>query len=218
MKTKTQQIVRFMTLVASGLLMASASHAATQPASIFTFTQDAADDVFTTKSTSWRDPAFGDMGWTHSSDWGAVEAQKGQIVTIKMDATATPGLHPGITVWYRGADDTAADTYVVDHFYPQNANQYKKGVTDETTGEALGDIVMRHVTHGYDADGNTETVRRMRPVSDGVSGLLEVSFRAKKTGHYLFVVGGFNPDAGVDASVKHNVNINVTVADPAPAQ
>ena len=218
MKAKTKQIARFMTLVASGLLMASASHAATQPASIFAFTADATDDVFITKSTSWRDPAFGDMGWTHSSDWGTVEAKRGQTVTIKMDATASVGLHPGITVWYRGADDTVADSYVVDHFYPQNANQYKNGVTDETSGEALGNIVMRHVIHGYDADGNTATVRKMRPLSDGTAGMLEVSFKVKKTGTYMFVVGGFNPDGGVDPALKYNVNVNVTVADPTPVQ
>lgn len=213
MKAKSKQIVRFMSLIACGLLIASASHAATIPSSIFTFSADVTSDVFNVRSTGWRDPAFGDMGWTHFSDWGTFSATKGQTVTIKMTA-ADAGLHPGITVWHRGKDDTAADTYVVDHFYAQNANQFQKGVTDETTGAALGDIVMRHIVHGYDADGNSKKIRVMKPVTDGVPGQLEISFKAPRSGVYMFVVGGFNPDAGVDNSLKYNFDVNVTVTNP----
>ncbi len=203
----------FISLVAAGLLAASASQAATKPSSIFTFTPKAMNDVFSVKSKGWRDPAFGDMGWTHHSDWGTVRARRGETVTIRMTA-ADAGIHPGITVWYRGASDTASDEYVVDHFYPQNANFAKFGATDDTSGEALGNIIMRHIVHGYDVDGNTKKVRRMKPITDGIPGQLEVNFTAPRNGAYMFVVGGFNPDAGVDAALKYNVDVNVTRTAP----
>ncbi len=214
MKANSKYMASFISLVAVGLLAASASQAATKPSSIFTFTPKATDDVFSVKSKGWRDPAFGDMGWTHHSDWGTVRARRGETVTIRM-AAADAGVHPGITVWYRGVADTASDTYVVDHFYPQNANFAKFGATDDTSGEKLGNIVMRYIVHGYDADGNTKTIRSMKPIKDGVPGQLEVSFVAPRNGNYMFVVGGFNPDAGVDTTLKYNVDVNVT-RTPAP--
>jgi len=209
MKANSKYAARFITLVAAGLLATSASQAATIPSSIFEFTSAVTDDVFSVKSKGWRDPAFGDMGWTHSSDWGTVVAKKGQTVTIKMVA-ADAGIHPGVTVWYRGEDDTAPDNYVVDHFYPQNANFTKFGATDDTTGAAVGNIIMRHIAHGYDLDGNTKKVRVMNPIKDDVPGQLELSFKATRKGTYMFVVGGFNPDEGIDTSLKYNVNVTVT--------
>ncbi|MFI3158073.1 MAG: copper(I)-binding protein CorA [Methylococcaceae bacterium] len=213
MKANSKYVARFIPLVAAGLLAVSASQAATIPGSITEFTGTVTDDVFSVKSKGWRDPAFGDMGWTHSSDWGTIHAKKGQTVTINSVA-ADAGIHPGITVWYRGKDDTAQDNYVVDHFYPQNANFTKFGATDETSGAALGNIIMRYVTHGYDADGNTLKVKRMNPVKDDVSGQFELSFKAPYAGNYIFVVGGFNPDAGVDTSLKYNINVTATVTGP----
>lgn len=202
----SQYIARFIS-VAAALLVTSISQAATIPASIAKFNAKVTDDVFSTKSKSWRDPAFGDMGWTHSSDWGTIYAAKGQTVTIRAVA-ADVGIHPGITVWYRGKDDTATDNYVVDHFYPQNANFTKFGATDETSGSTLGNIIMRHAAHGYDVDDNTARVRSMNPIKDDVPGQLELRFKAPSSGRYIFVVGGFNPDAGIDTTLKYNVNVN----------
>lgn len=210
---KAKYKANLISLTVAGLLAASASQAATIPASITKFTSTVTDDVFSVKSKGWRDPAFGDMGWTHSSDWGTLGAKKGQTVTIKLVA-ADAGIHPGMTVWFRGKDDTAADKYVVDHFYPQNANFVKFGVTDETTGADLGNIVMRHVVHGYDRDGNTKGVKSMNPQIDNVPGQVELSFTAPRSGRYMFVVGGFNPDAGVDAALKYNINVTATVTGP----
>jgi hypothetical protein len=203
-------------LLSVGLLAASTSYAATQPGSVTAFTAQLTDAVLTAKSKGWRDPAFGDMGWTHSSGWGSVKAKRGQIVNIRL-VSATPGLHPAITVWSRGADDTAPDSYVVDHFYPQNANFAKFGATDESSGAAIGDIVMRHVIHRYDSDGNRVmkgAAIGMKGVKDGVPGQLEVTFTAPRGGNYMFVVGGFNPDAGVDEKIKHDINTTVTVTTP----
>lgn len=214
MKTNSKYIAHFISLVAAGLLVASASQAATQPASITNFTASVTDDIFSVKSKGWRDPAFGNKGWTHSSDWGTVRAKQGQTVTITMQTNAI-GIHPGITVWHRGVNDTAPDGWVVDHFYPQDANFVKLGAVDGG-GLPLGDIVMRHVVHAYDKDGNAENVSGMNPERDGIPGQLEMSFTAPRNGLYMFVVGGFNPDAGVDTTLKYDINVNVTVSAPAP--
>lgn len=213
MKASSKYIARFIYLIAAALLTASASQAATIPASITKFTSLITSDVFSVKSKGWRDPAFGDMGWTHSSGWGAFGALKGQTVTIKLVA-ADAGLHPGMTVWFRGKDDTARDKYVVDHFYPQNANFTEFGATDETSGADLGNIVMRHVIHGYDADSNTLKITGMNPKYDNVPGQLKLSFKAPYSGRYMFVVGGFNPDAGVDSASSHNINVTAKVLRP----
>ncbi len=216
MKINSKYMAPSISLLVAGLVLASASHAATIPGSITEFSGTVTDDVFIAKSKGWSDPAFGDMGWTHSSDWGTIKAKKGQKVTIHAVA-ADVGIHPGATVWYRGKDDTAADNYVVDHFYPQNANFTKFGATDETSGAALGNIVMRYVTHGYDVDGNSKKVKRMNPVKDSVPGQLELSFKAPYAGTYIFVVGGFNPDASVDTSLKYNIDVTATATAATPA-
>jgi hypothetical protein len=213
MKARFKKLTGVASLLSVGLLAAPTSYAATQPASITAFTPQMTYAVLTAKSKGWRDPAFGDMGWTHSSGWGSFTAQKNQKVTITL-TSATLGLHPGITVWYRGANDTAPNSYVVDHFYPQNANFAKFGATDESSGAAIGNIVMRHIIHGYDLDGNNLNVKNMVGITDGISGQLTLSFTARFKGDYIFVVGGFNPNAGVSATVKHNINTSVTVTAP----
>lgn len=211
MKISDSKNVLLIALLTAGLFGAASSQAATIPANIFNFTADATTAVFPVKAKGWRDPAFGDMGWTHSSAWGTLTTtKKNQMVTIKMTAVDA-GIHPGITVWYRGADDTTENKYVVDHFYPQNANFTKFGVTDETTGAKLGNIVMRHVTHAFDVDG-TKSIKGMGPVKDNVAGELEISFKAPQKGDYMFVVGGVNPDANVDLTVSHDVDVSVTLA------
>ncbi|TAN67665.1 MAG: hypothetical protein EPN17_10800 [Methylobacter sp.] len=199
-------------VIAASLITVSASYAATIPMSITAFDASTTDAVFVVKSKGWRDPAFGNMGWTHSSAWGTFKAKKGQLVSIKMVA-ADAGIHPGSTVWYRGADDTAADNYVVDHFYPQNANFAKFGAVDETDGTSLGNIVMTHVLHGYDQDGNSLKVKSMGGKVDQVSGQLLLKFKAPYTGDYMFVTSGFNPDANIDTTLKlpYNIDVNVTV-------
>jgi len=208
-----QRIHFFITLVAASLLLATESYAATTPTNITKFTTLVTNDVFAVNSKGWRDPAFGDMGWTHSSDWGAFGAKKNQTVTIK-GVAVDAGIHPGITVWFRGKDDTANDKYVVDHFYPQNANFTEFGATDDTSGEDLGNIVMRHVAHGYDLDGNTKNVKEMHPKKDRIPGQVVLTFKAPYSGRYMFVVGGFNPDAGVNSSIPHDINVTTTVIRP----
>lgn len=210
MKSNRQFVINTLSLAVAGLFVSSLACAATKPSRIATFSAAIPDNVLNVKSSSWRDPAFGDMGWTHSSDWGKFLAKKGQTVTITAISN-TPGLHPGITVWFRGADDTAPNTYVVDHFYPQNANTVEFGAKDESTGASIGNIVMKVVDYGYDQDGNSKRPRMMNGITDNVPGQLVLTFKAPQRGYYTFVLGGFNPDAGVDTSVKHNIDTNVTV-------
>ncbi|WP_019864294.1 copper(I)-binding protein CorA [Methylovulum miyakonense] len=210
---KINKLASFTLLATAGFLAASASFAATQPSQITNFTAKRTTDVFTVKSKAWSDPAFGDMGWTHSSDWGRFVARKGQTVTIKL-TSETIGVHPAVTVWFRDKDDTAPDSYVVDHFYPQYANFTKFGATDEGTGASLGNIIMRIKAFGYDQDGNSKRVKSFNGIKDDVPGQLVLTFKAPNSGPYIFVVGGFNPDVGVDNTIKHNINASVVVTTP----
>ena len=196
-------------LVTVGLLVTANSYAATST----TFTPF---DTTKNRSTlqirykSWSDSAFGDLGWTHTSKWGSFSAQEGQIVTIVMKAKEV-GIHPGATVWFRGAADTAPDNFVPDHVYIENAAQFKYGAVDEATGALLGDIVMEHVVHGYDQDANTLVNKKLRGIRDNVNGRLILKFKAKKSGNYVFVLGGINPDPNIDPTVGHDVDVTVNI-------
>lgn len=202
-----------LSLTIAGLLAAGSAGAATKPAHIAKFDAVTPSNVLSAKASSWRDPAFGDMGWTHSSDWGKFVATVGQTVTITLTTTAA-GVHPGITVWHRGRDDTAPNNYVVDHFYPQNANTVEYGAVDESTGQALGNIVMRVAAFGYDLDGNSKVVSNMHGIKDNVPGKLVLKFKVKRGGAHMFVVGGFNPDTGVDTTPKYDIDTTVSVTGP----
>lgn len=202
------------TVLATVLGFAAVSaNAATSPSSVFAFDNVNKSSTFSVTAKGWSDPAFGGMGWTHNSGWGLFTATKGQTVTITAIADIK-AIHPGVTVWYRGADDTAPDNYVVDHFYPQNATFYKKKATDETTSADIGDIVMKYVAHGYDLDGNSVNDLLLKGKKDGTADKLTLNFKAPNDGTYIFVVGGFNPDANyvpVVGSDGKNVNPKVTV-------
>ncbi|CAK0761764.1 Cu_bind_CorA domain-containing protein [Gammaproteobacteria bacterium] len=201
-----------LALMASGLLSAT-GYAATMPESITSFNDNAGPSIFSVKSKSWRDPAFGNLGWTHHSQWGSIKASKGQIITIRI-VSQVNGIHPGCSVWRRGTLDTAPNRYVQDHFYPQRDGVYKIGATDESTGAELGNIIMPIVVYGYDLDGNTKSIPALNALHDGVPGKLVLKFKAPATALYQFVVGGFNPDTGVDNTVKHNVEVKVMVTGP----
>jgi len=201
-------------LVGASLSFAPVANAVTFPNPIADFTATPSQ-VLQVRPKSWMDPAFGDMGWTHHSAWGSFHAEAGQKVTIKAVA-ANDALHPGVSVWYRGAKDTAPDKYVLDHFYGQDASQYKRGAVDETTQQPIGDIVMKIVAFGYDLDGQARQGEGLRGKRDGVRGQLELSFTAKNAGEYMFVLGGVNPGKMLtDFSVKYDVQTDVTVETPA---
>ncbi|MGR8932806.1 MAG: copper(I)-binding protein CorA [Gammaproteobacteria bacterium] len=212
MKSNIALAISSLSLAVCGVFVASSAAAATKPSHVGIFTTEP-NQVLSVRPKSWRDPAFGDMGWTHSSDWGRVWVKKGQTVTITA-VSSDAGVHPGITVWHRGKDDTAPNDWVVDHFYPQNANFAEFGAKDEATGKTIGDIVMKIVEYGYDQDGNTKHPKNMHGIKDGVPGQLVLSFKAERGGAYMFVVGGFNPDVGVDTTLKYDINTNVTVTGP----
>lgn len=210
MKTILSAISTAAVVTAASLFAAPAAYAVTSPTTIGDF--DATpSQAFQIRPKSWSDPAFGDAGWTHHSQWGMFHAQAGQTVKIKAVA-ANPDIHPGITAWYRGAKDTAPDNYVTDHFYMQNAPQFMLGAKDETTGDAIGNIVMNVAGYGYDLDKNIR-VLRLGAKRDGVSGQFTLTFTAKNTGTYMFVLGGFNPGPGItNFSIKYDVAVDVTVS------
>jgi Copper(I)-binding protein CorA len=187
-------------------LAALTAQAATKPSRIASFGAGGSN-TFSVKSTSWRDPAFGNMGWTHNSDWGSFTASAGQSKTITLTSTVA-GFHPGVTVWYRGTDDTAPDNYVVDHFYPQGGNFVEFGAKDETSGIGIGNISMQIVSFGYDQDGHT-LKPGLNGLTDRISGKMTLTFKAAKAGNYIFVVGGFNPSANVSKTTKQAVAVNV---------
>jgi hypothetical protein len=208
--------VRFIPVFFLSLLFPSAASAITTPSAVGDFNAEPSQTL-QTKARSWSDPAFGDMGWTHNSGWGKFEATAGQIISIRAVAS-NRNIHPGITVWYRGDVDTIDDNYVADHFYPQNANLFVMGAKDETTGATLGNLVMKIAAYGFDKDKNTGIIEGLPPAAgkkDKVSGQLILNFKAKKTGTYIFVLGGFNPGPRtVDTALKYDVLTDVTITDP----
>jgi hypothetical protein len=193
------------------LLSVSAGHATTQASSVFHFTPSANTDVFNVRASGWSDPKFGDLGWVHSSDWGTFNANKGQMVTITMVAE-TVGFHPGCTVYFRGANDTADDSYIPDVALTQTATMAKWGASNDDTGEPLGDIVMQYITHGYDGDKVPNTVSSIfKRIKDGKSGRLVLKFKAPYTGLYEFVTSGIKPAPFVNNKVGHKVKVTVNV-------
>jgi hypothetical protein len=202
-----------LSIVAASLLFASSAGAATKPSNIAAFSNKTSASL-NVKSKGWSDPAFGSAGWTHFSSWGEFSARKGQRVEIKVESSDV-NVHPGVTVWFRGANDTAPDDYVPDHFYQQTGDLIALRVKDETTSEALGNIVMKYVANGYDMDDNPFDAAGLigedaKGLKDGIPGTLKLSFRARKTGKYQFVVGGVNPSP-VDIVSNGKTNIPVTV-------
>lgn len=207
---KSKQMKGQLVVAIAAFIMATGSYAASKPSSVTAFTPQADSGVFSVRAKGWADPAFGDMGWTHSCKWGSFHAEKGQLVKI-VSTAQVKGVHPGMTVWYRGEADTAPDVYVVDTFYPQNANLVKYGITDNDTGANLGDVVMINTAYGYDQDANSVADRKLGGKKDGVNGRLVLTFRAKESGEYMFALGGFNPDPNIDATLGHNIAVRVTV-------
>ena len=198
-----------------GLMGISAAHATTSPSKIIAFTQTDGTTVnvkntMSTRAKGWSDPAFGDLGWVHSSAWGTYTATAGQVVTMTFVSNEI-GMHPASTIYYRGDKDTAADNYIPDVALTQNATMAKWGASDDATGAPLGDIVMQYVTHAYDADNNTSRSTVFKGKKDKKSGKLVISFKAPYTGNYMFVVSGYNPAPTVDTSVAHPVDVTVDV-------
>lgn len=201
-----------ITLAIASLLTASPLVNAATSVTVGDFNKTA-NLLLRTKSSSWRDSNFGDMGWTHNSGWGGIRAKAGQIVTIKTVAS-NANLHPAITVWFRGVTDTAPDNYMPDHFYVQNAKQFELGATDEDSGVLVGDIDMNLVSFGFDKDRNIFNFLG-KGIKDGVSGQLILKFTAPKTGNYIFVVGGFSPPhISIDSTLFYDVQTTVTRTMP----
>lgn len=189
----------------------STANAATKLNGLTVFTPSAPTSILKVRAKSWRDPAFGNLGWVHHSSWGTFSVAKAKLVTIKA-VSKVAGLHPGLTVWSRGKADVAPNMYVNDHMYTQNTNIVEFAARDETANIPLGNIVMQVVAYGYDQDGNTEKASFLKGVKDNIPGQLTLKFMALPGVDYQFVLGGFNPDASFSAglTMKHAVEVTVS--------
>lgn len=210
---------RAVALAIAGLCATSAAYAVTIPNSIGDF-DTTPSQVLQATAKGWSDPAFGGTGWTHRSAWGSFHAQKGQIITIKAVAP-TPDFHPGVSVWFRPAQDTAPDNYVGDHFYAQNAPVIVLGATDPSTNAPIGDIFLVNPKYAFDGDGKpagwgSDYLKGVgHKLKDGVAGQLVMKYTAPRTGAYIFVLGGVNPGPSITAfTTKYDIQTDVMIENP----
>ncbi|MEY4767525.1 MAG: hypothetical protein RL637_164 [Pseudomonadota bacterium] len=202
-------------LILLGLASLSVSYAATFPEDIAVLDAVNNTTTFTVTKSGWSDPEFGNAGWTHNSGWGSFYAKQGQMVSLIIQAKED-GIHPGASLWFRGDKDTAPNKYVVDHFYTQNGDIIKFGATDESTGQPIGNIVMEHIRHGYDLDNNTvdktnPIVRKLNGKLDKIPGRLVLNIKMPYTGDYMFVVGGFNPNIGIQSDKLYSIEVKLKI-------
>ncbi len=187
---------------------------------------------------SWVSESMGFLGWTHFSKWGFMDLKKDQKVTITLDGTATAGIHPATTVWYRNTKKKANDPalyYMDAHSYNQSASVSIRGATDETTKAPVDDIIREFVANAVDADGlgdkfvvdgvsygpymplgyNTPGFNNASKTYDKTPGKVALTFTAPKTGVYQFAVGALKPDASflaTSATTGTKVSIKVSVS------
>lgn len=187
---------------------------------------------------SWVSESMGFLGWTHFSKWGFMDLKKGQKVTITLDGTATAGIHPATTVWYRNTKKKANDNalyYMDAHSYNQSASVSVRGATDETTKAPVDDIIREFVANTVDADSlgdkfvvdgvsygpymplgyNTPGFNNASKTYDKVPGKVALTFTASKTGVYQFAVGALKPDANfvpVSATAGNKIDIKVSIS------
>lgn len=213
-------LVMGLTMGFSGL-----SLSATQPSPAPVWIDPGVMVNFGVASKGWADPAFSGQGWTHKSSWGMFKAKQGEKVTLTLNGSAINSLHPGLTVWYRPSNAKGNRgtglTYVPDHFFSQTNTWYVPDAKDDTTGAMVGTIDMRYVINGFDADGLDPNVNIQKTLpnanvvgySDGVPGLLVVTFVAAKTGNYEFVTGGIAPfpNTSLNNAMGANLPVGVTL-------
>lgn len=184
--------------------------------------------VTAVQASSWYNPGFGNAGWTHFSKWGRIKLQAGKTYSITVEST-NPAMHPGVTVWHRATGKRYANPdYFTGHSYMQYESFDAKNQIFEETGQNLGAIKMELAGNGYDADGMTgvpcatagcwwPTNPSFNSLSDSVAGKVVMTFRARRTGLYQFVVGGINPNdkATTTGALNNNgtyVPVTVTVS------
>ena len=149
----------------SSLILSTMAFQANAATSIATYVQVA--DVATGTATlnftgvraaSWVSETMGFLGWTHFSKWGFVNLTKGQVVTIALDATATVGFHPAVSVWQRDTNKPATDKslyYMDDHFYAQSSSvSVKNAINNDNAASPVpvGNVIRTFIANAYDAD------------------------------------------------------------------
>ncbi len=196
---KTRWMLELIPVALLSIVFSTGAQAATSIATNQTLYTLNSPQTVSVQASAWYKGAFGTAGWTHFSRWGYISLKAGERVTVTAQ-TATPGLHPGITIWNRQTGKKYAPIeYFTGHSYNQYLSFKTFNTTDELTGKPVGNFNMDVVANGYDRDGMTQTATipansSLNPLTDGVIGKVVVEFRAKKKGIYQFVVGGINPD------------------------
>lgn len=207
-----------LALAAVCLLPVSLVNAATSIETNLTqFSSSSPTATLSAKAESWYNPTMGYAGWTHHSTWGYMKLKKGKPVTITV--TGVTGFHPALTVWFRPKKTGFASVnYVDDHFY----NQYQDIINpnaqltdDPAKPVKLGKIKLKYVANAFDRDGMADPLSadfdqsQLNRTLDGVSGKVSLTFTPDATGIYQFVVGGINPDVGLDTELRHDVEVSV---------
>lgn len=177
-----------------GSLISNTVEAATYPVKYEYFCGGGKSINLEVKLKSWYDPTppANTQAWTHTGAWGVFVANEGDNILITAKAS-DPRLHPGISVFRIGANNTAQFKYVPDHLFTQNKDWINVGAIDDTTNKPVGDIRMRIEKFGYDADNNDASLTELNPITDGEEGTLKLEFKVSKSGLYKFYVGGINP-------------------------
>ncbi|MGR9086090.1 MAG: copper(I)-binding protein CorA [Gammaproteobacteria bacterium] len=210
--------VRALVLATVGLMSVPSVHGAT---SIETknveFTQENSVQTLAAKPESWYNPTMGYTGWTHHSSWGYMKLKKGKPVTIT--ATGVAGFHPALTIWFRPQKRGMVPVnYMNDHFYNQFQDIIASNVQltdDPANPKKLGKLRMEFVANAFDRDGMIDPLpaefdqSMLNRVLDGIPGTVSLTFTPKASGVYQFVVGGINPDLGLDLKASHEVEVTV---------
>jgi len=223
-------------LTAAGSLSAVSVQAATaiMADNIKEFTKDNSTQSLTVRMDSWYNSTMGYRGWSHHSGWGWMKLKKGKPVTITVgaikegkdgnpEAGYVEGFHPGITVWYRPMKRGSALIEQVNaHKYSQFDDiDEPNAINDDvkTAPVSVGKIHMEFIANAFDRDGMGDSLpeaydqSKVNRALDGEKGKVRLTFTPKYSGVYQFVVGGINPDEGVNAIDFNAIPVTVSFSE-----
>jgi len=172
-------------------------------------------------ANSFYDLTMGGSGWVHNSAWLYMKLKKDVQYTVNATADqSAAGFHPGLACFYRpqGAGLVGIE-YMYDHMYSQYNSHVEKNMVEEVTKRKLGTFKSYFIVNGYDRDGMENplpveyqqgTVIGMVDVGkNSKPGSVTLSFVPEKSGYYQCVMGGINPDVGLDLRSKYKVTVTV---------
>ena len=212
-KTMTLRLILALAIVLPVMSIEAATSIALK-SKVFNKTSTTA--TMSVKADSWYNLGMGYLGWTHHSNWGFVKLQRGKPVTITV-TTSVPGFHPAVSIWFRPGKTkiNSSIQYMNEHMYSQFKDIYEVKAIDADKGTVLGKFQMNFVANAFDRDGMGETLpasydqSMLNRIQDGTVGKVSLTFMPEESGIYQFVVGGINPDSGVDKTKLYDVKATV---------